>query len=263
MILSHRAALNEVQLDSLDDRILVQGVDEAAGKDQITAVSLFGGVGQRITNRHRDYLEVTVRFSLRVRKNDMQTRTAILEQVNAWAEPGGWLTLNYKPGRRLRVVCAQYPAAGDPWNWTGVYAIVFRAYAVPFWQQDPPGMLTATGSSITRSIGVGGNTDTVLDLTFKNTSGIVCDTFTVSAGGSVISLSSLGLASGETLHIDHTEEGLLRIRIQSSGVSYRSALDKRTPESGDDLWVRPGTVAVSVTAQRTGTLTLSCAGRYT
>ena len=54
MILSHRAALNEVQLDSLDDRILVQGVDEAAGKDQIASVSLFGGVGQRITNRHRD-----------------------------------------------------------------------------------------------------------------------------------------------------------------------------------------------------------------
>ncbi len=263
MILSHRAALNEVQLDSLDDRILVQGVDEASGKDQITAVSLFGGAGQRITNRHRDHLEVTVRFSLRVRKNDMQTRSAILERINAWAEPGGWLALNYKPGRRLRVVCAQYPAAGDPWNWTGVYAIVFRAYAVPFWQQDPPGMLTATGSSITRSIGVGGNTDTVLELSFKNTSGVSCDTFTVSAGSSVISLSSLGLASGETLHIDHTEDGLLRIRIQSSSGSYRGALDKRTPESSDDLWVRPGTVAVSVTAQRTGTLTLSCAGRYT
>ena len=263
MILSHRVALNGIQLDSVDDRILVQGIDEAAGKDQITVVSLFGGAGQRITNRHRDYLEVTVRFSLRVRKNDMQTRTAILERINAWAEPGGWLTLNYKPGRRLRVVCAQYPAAGDPWNWTGVYAIEFRAYAVPFWQQEPPGMLTATGNSITRSIGVGGNTDTVLNLSFKNTSGVSCDTFTVSTGGSAISLSGIGLAIGETLHIDHTEDGLLRIRIQSSGGNYRSALDKRTPESSDDLWVRPGTVTVSVTAERTGALALSCAGRYT
>ena len=263
MILSHRIALNGVQLDSVDNRILVQGADEAAGKDQITAVSLFGSAGQRITNRHRDYLEVTVRFSLRVRKHDMQTRSVLLERVNAWAEPGGWLTLNYKPGRRLRVVCAQYPAAGDPWKWTGVYAIVFRAYTVPFWQQDPPGMLTATGSSVTRSIGVGGNTDTVLDLTFKNTSGAVCGTFTVSAGSSVISLSGLGLASGETLHIDHTEDGLLRIRIESISGSYRSVLDKRDVTSSDDLWVRPGTVTVSVMAHRIGTLTLSCAGRYT
>ena len=263
MILSHRAALNEVQLDSLDDRILVQGGDEAAGKYQIASVSLFGGVGQRITNRHRDYLEVTVRFSLRVRKSDMQTRSALLERINAWAEPGGWLTLNYKPGRRLRVVCAQYPAPGDPWNWTGVYAVVFRAYAVPFWQQNPPGMLSATGSGITRSIGVAGNTDTVLELSFKNTSGAVCGSFTVDAGSSMISLSALGLASGETLHIDHTVDGLLRIRVQSSSGSYRSVLDKRTPESSDDLWVPPGTATVSVTAQRTGTLTLSCAGRYT
>ena len=124
-------------------------------------------------------------------------------------------------------------------------------------------MLTATGSSVTRSIGVGGNTDTVLDLSFKNTSGAACDTFTVSAGSSVLQLSSLGLSNGETLHIDHTENGLLRIRIQSIDGSCRSALDKRTPESSDDLWVRHGTVTVSVTAQRTGALALSCAGRYT
>ena len=120
-----------------------------------------------------------------------------------------------------------------------------------------------SGSGITRSIGVAGNTDTVLEISFKNTSGAVCGSFTVDAGSSMISLSALGLASGETLHIDHTVDGLLRIRVQSSSGSYRIVLDKRTPESSDDLWVPPGTATVSVTAQRTGTLTLSCAGRYT
>ena len=98
MILSHRVALNGVQLDSVDHRILVQGVDESAGKDQLSAVSVFGGVGQRVTNRHRDYLDVTVRFSLKIKKNDMQARSDVFERVNAWAAPGGWLS----------------PAAGSP-----------------------------------------------------------------------------------------------------------------------------------------------------
>ena len=261
MVLSHRVALNGVQLDSVDSRILVQGVDEAAGKDQISAVSLFGGVGQRVTNRHRDYLDVTVRFSLKIHKNDMQARSVVFEAVTAWAAEGGWLTVNYKADRRLRVVCAQFPAAGDQWNWTGVYAIVFRAYAIPYWQQAEPDRVTAAGSRITKQIGVAGSVKTVLDLSFTNTSGAACATFTVSAGGSVISLSNLGLANGETLHIGHTEDGLLRIRIQN-GSSYRSALDKRTAESSDDLWVSPGAVTVNVTAQRTGTLAISCAGRF-
>ena len=262
MILSHRVALNGVQLDSVDNRILIQGVDEAAGMDQVSAVGVFGGVGQRITNRRRDYLDVTVRFSLKIHKTDMQARSDVFEKVNAWAAPGGWLTVNYKAGRRLWVVRYQCPAAGDQWAWTSVYSITFRAYAVPYWQQEPPEMLAATGSSIARSIGVGGNTKTVLDAKFKNTSGSACNTFSISAGGSAIALSSLGLANGETLHIDHTEDGLLRIRIQSTGNVYRSALDKRTAASSDDLWVSPGAVTVTVTAQRTGALTLSCAGRF-
>ena len=261
MILSHRAALNGVELDSIDSRILIQGIEEAEGKDQISAVSLFGGVGQRITNQHRDTLDVTVRFSIRQKKSDMQARSDVFEKVNAWAAAGGWLTVNYKADRRLRVICAKYPTAGDQWNWTNTYAIVFRAYAIPYWQQAEPGKLTATGSSITRQFGVAGSVKTVMDISFKNTSGATCATFTVSAGGSTIALTGLDLANGETLHIDHTEDGLLRIRIQS-GSSYRSALGKRTTASSDDLWVNHGNVTVTVTAQRTGSLTMSCAGRF-
>ena len=141
------------------------------------------------------------------------------------------------------------------------YTITFRAYTVPYWQQAGANRLTATGSSITRQMGVGGSADTVLDIAFHNTSGATCDTFKVQAGASMMELRGLGLANGETLHIDHTDDGVLRIRIQN-GSTYRSALDKRTTASSDDLWVSPSSVAVTMTAQRTGTLTMSCAGRF-
>ena len=262
MQLSHRVALNGVQLDSVDNRILVQGVDEAAGKDQVTAVGIFGGVGQRVTNRHRDYLDVTVRFSLKIKKNEMQARSDVFEKVNAWAAPGGWLTVNYKANRRLWVTRYQCPAAGDQWAWTSVYSITFRAYAVPFWQQATATEYTATGSSATISATVLGSEKSLLEVIFKNTSSSTCNTFTITAGGSTIALSNLALAKNQTLHIDHTEDGLLRIRIQNTSGVYRSALDKRTAASSDDLWVSPGAVTVTMTAQRTGTLTVKSAGWF-
>lgn len=261
MILSHRVALNGIELDSIDDRILIQGIDEGTGKENFSTVSLFGGIGQRITNRHRDSLDVAVRFSIRQKKTDMQARSDVFERVNAWAAPGGWLTVNYKRDRKLRVECVQFPEAKDQWDWTAVYTILFRAYAVPYWQQAEASKLVATGNSITRQVGVAGSTDTVMGISFKNTSGSVCSTFKVQAGDSMIDLRALNLYNGETLHIDHTDDGLLRIRIQS-GSTYRSALNKRTVESDDDLWISPGYITVTATAQRTGTMTMSWAGRF-
>lgn len=256
MRLSRRVALNGVQLDSIDKHILIQGIEEAAGKDQISAVSLFGGSGQRITNQHRDSLDVTVRFSIDIKKTNLQGRNDVFEKVCAWAAGGGWLTINYKAGRRLNVICAQLPAAGDLWNWTNTYSIIFRAYGVPYWQQDIQSSIRASGSTITRQIGVGGSATTVLDISFRCTSG-TCSTFRVTAGSSMIELTGLSLSAGQTLTIDHTAGGLLR--IMEGGVS---ALGKRTAASSDDLYVEPGTVTVTVTTQGSGTLTISCAGRY-
>ena len=39
MILAHRAALNGVQLDSLDSRINIKAIEEGAGKETISAVA--------------------------------------------------------------------------------------------------------------------------------------------------------------------------------------------------------------------------------
>lgn len=261
MQLSRRVALNGTQLDSVDNRILIQGVRPSAGKEQISAVSLYGGVGQRITNRHRDTLDVNVVFSINIKKSDLQSRAEVFEKVCAWAAGGGWLTVNYKPDRRLRVVCAQLPDEGDMREWTNRYTIVFRAYAVPYWQQVTPATVTATSvSSTTKTLTVAGSATSVLDVEFENTSGSAIGTFSITAGSSTFSLSDLGLANGEKLVIDHTAEGILRIRIHGS--TWRSVLAKRSAESSDDLYVNPGSVSISMTAAGAGTLTCSCAGRF-
>ena len=71
MQLRHRVALDGRQLDEIDWRIMIQKIETADGKENISAVSLMGGSGSRVTSEHRDSLDVTVKFTLRLRKTEM------------------------------------------------------------------------------------------------------------------------------------------------------------------------------------------------
>lgn len=266
MQLKHRVALDGVQLDEVDYRIMIQKIETGDGKENINTVSLMGGSGSRVTNIHRDSLDVTVKFTIRLRKTEMAAREEILEKVNAWAFAGGWLTTNYKGNRKIRIFRAQAAGAGDPWNWTKEYAIVFRACGVPYWQEANAETVMFTNvSSKNITFGVKGSEKSVLDVQFKNTSGSTVNTFSINTGEASMSFTGLSLANGETLVIDHADNGKrnnLRIRIKGTGGSYRSAMEKRSSGSGNELTISPGTHTVTMSAGGAGTITVSCNGRF-
>ena len=266
MQMRHRVALDGVQLDGVDGRILISRIEEADGKEDISTVTLYGGSGSRVTSVHRGSLDVTVKFRIKLKKRDMAEREEVIEKVNAWAYAGGWLTVNYKADRRIRVFRAQAAGVGDPWDWTREYSIVFRACGVPYWQKESADSVMRTGvSSASLTLGVSGSEKSALDVEFQNTSGGTVNTFTVATGLSTVAFSSLGLANGETLVIDRSDNGkmcLLRLRIRGSGGSWRSVMDKRTTGSDNDLWIAPGESRVTMSAGGSGKLTVSCHGRY-
>lgn len=253
MILSKRVALNNVQLDSLHERIVVLGVDPGTPDESISAVSRMGGFGQRITGEHWETLDVTVTYGIDIKKTQMELRRQIFDTVNAWAMGRGWLTVNWMPDRRMYADKVILPSSGDMWDWTKPYEIIFRAYGVPFWQDVTP--TTSTGSSIT----VPGIVQTVCDADVTNNGSSTIDSLTVTVGNSTIAFTDLGLEEGETLKIGHTEDGLLTIRIYETEYTYRNAMESRTGESADDLYVNPGTNSISVSA---GSKSVSCFGRY-
>ena len=266
MKLRRRAALDGVQLDEIDERILIQKIEPAAGKDQENAASLWGGTGSRVTNEHRDSLDVTVQFSLDMKRGSYTERSEVFEKIAGWAAGGGWLTISTKPERKIRVKCAQIPGEGDALDWTSRYSIVFRAYGVPYWQEENAQQVRLNNvSSASQRFIVGGTRKTVMELSFRNTSGGTVNNINFTAGGSAIRLRNLGLANGETLAIDHDDNGkrcVLRIRIQGTGGTWRSALDRRTADSSDDMTVDPGSNSVTFSAGGSGTLMISCAGRF-
>ncbi len=256
MILSKRAALGGVQLDELHESIVIQRVDPGTPQRNISAVAMMGGAGQRITGDHWETLDIIVEFGINLPKRQMELRRQVFEMVTAWALRGGWLTVNWMPNRRVWVDRVELPNGGDMWEWTNTYTITFRAYSVPFWQDEMPAQTVhqlITSGSV--SIEVGGNVQSVLDVSFQNRSGMTINNFRVSAGGNTLILSSLGLGGSETLNISHGTDGLLRITAGG-----RSVLDRRT--GADDLYVLPGTNAVTIQSDRAGTLTVRSYGRY-
>lgn len=265
MKLKRRVKLHGDQLDELDERILVLGIEPQAGKDQRTTAQLWSGIGSRVTAEHRDWLEVKVQFGLRMKLNSYEERAELFEKVITWAAAGGYLMISQKPNRRLRVILDQIPSEGDEIEWANKYELVFRAYGIPYWQDTSADGITINGTSGSKSMEVRGNTKTAVDFEFKNTSAGAINNFAITAGESKIVLANLGLLNGETLVFDHNDNGrrsVIRIRIRNIAGNYRSVLECRTAQSSDDLYVEPGQVTVTMNAQRKGTLTAEARGRW-
>ncbi len=211
----------------------------------------------------RDSLDVQIKIAIRQKRDNLQAREEVIERINAWAAPGGYLTLNYKPGRRLRVRLQQAIGGGDPWEHTGEFTLTFRAYGIPFWEQENAASVsTGTAGSASASMYIDGSAETVANVELANQSGATINSAEIIAGACRMRFLNLGMGGSESLVIDHDAEGLLRIRIRN-GNSYRSAMAKREPGgSADDLFIAPGNRSFSFTAQRACRMTVSVRGRY-
>ena len=261
MELAHRAALNGAQLDEIDPRIIIKGIEGGAGKETVTSVNTGKGDGTRITGKRRDTVDVQVRFSMNIRRENITERGAVLEAVNAWAMRGGWLTVNYKPNRRLWVDEIVTPGEGDLWKRLSEYTITFRAHAVPYWQEENASSASSgSGTSGSGAIQVAGSAETVMDAELRNLSGATINTVSIQIGGHTMTFENLGMGNGESLVIDHViSSGKNVIRIRVGG---RSAMALRTEGSADEFEVTPGACGFSFSAQRACRLTVSCRGRF-
>ena len=258
MILSKRAALNGQQLDELHERIVIRSIDAGVPHEEVEAENIMNIFGQRIASQHWESLEVAVTYAIDVPKREMALRRQIFEAVNRWAGQKGWLTVNWMTDRRMWVDKVVYPSAGDMWNWTNEFTIVFRAYGLPFWQAITPSQINipATAGG-TWTIDVQGNIPSPVDVDFRNVSGMNIPYFSIRVGYSLLVFNNLGLGGGETLQITHGTSGLLSAKIGS-----RSVYDKLDPQSTDRLIADPGIMVVQLNATRAGNLNVRNYGGY-
>lgn len=270
MKLSRRVKLGNAQLDEAAKPIAIRTVEIREAAESFSTVNLEGVDGQRVTGHRRDTLDVSVKFGIDIGKRNLEERAEALEAAVAWAakarkENGGaWMTVNWKPKKQLRVYLATPPAEGDLWDWTKDFEIVFRAFHVPYWQDvEETSLAFPIGNAGSASISVPGTATTKANVTMYNNTTYTINAPSITVAGKTMAFEGLALAGHETLEIDHTAEDLLRIRIKSTGGSYRNVMSKRTAGSDHDFILEPGNRTVTFsTGGRNVKVTASVRGRY-
>lgn len=258
MILSRRISLDDVQLDSLDDRIIISGFEEDPVDETFRTVDRYP-CGSRITNQHISKKKITLKFLIKVKKGSFSARNEILEKITKWARYGHVMKSTTRPNRQIRVKCTQVQKISDPRNWTSEYQMTFEAMEKPYWEDT-----TATTKTLTQddegsdTITVPGSADTLAEATIQNKSGDTIGTLELTINGYTMSFADLGLTNNGYLTIDHTivnEKEVLRIRIGNTS--------KMACMSGDDEFIlTPGENAISYSAEGDVIVSVSAKGRY-
>ena len=257
-----RVSLNNTYLDTLDSTIVLQGVEEQAPSWNLTAASRGGLVGQHYVNTEKRYRDVIVSFAIR-EISDLAKRQDVYNKVCAWAAAGGSLKLSYRSNMELRVKCVSLPALGNVQQWANPMQMTFRAYDIPQWIDTAFTTVTQStpGTNVSAVLQVTATGGGKLSIEVFNSSSSTCNSLTISSTRGNIAFSSLGLESNEVLRIAYTENDIQVIQIQN-GTTYRSAMDKRTVDSSDDIWLSKGNNTIRVYANVAVAFEASTKGRW-
>jgi len=216
--------------------------------------------GLHLLRRQREQLSLRVRFL--IEEYDIAARHQLLHLVAAWAEAGGVLTLHEDGKRVLRVVCTQYPTMSTL-NWLETLSLVFTAFSCPYWEDaaETSFLMPNTSDAPSKLLAVPGDApETPLNLLIRNIGDTAITTLTISAAGK-ISFQGLTLAPGAAIRIHH-DAGVFAAEMVSDD-STVSILPYRTPESADDLLLRPGVLnEIRVEAGSAAFVSGRCKGRY-
>lgn len=255
MITRYRVSLDRVNLDTLAPEIMVLDVAYTSPVYTLQASALAARHGQIVYGRTIPTAGVSV--TLEIHTQSIKRRQEICEMVRRWAMCGGELRVNSRPNEHLRVECDTPPTIPSDLKWTGKITIGFTAYEQVFWEQDEAWSMSVPAGESRMMMVPGSAEETPVKVQVKNDSGQTVDSLTVTAGETAFSFADLALEDGETLDIGYDDHGFLFIR---AGVV--SKMDKRTPESSDDLMIRQNeSAALSVTADAAVTATFTARGR--
>lgn len=248
--------LDGVELSSIAPEIIVTDITHNAPVREVRASDIAGRNGKLYTRTVTSSTGVTVSFEIHT--PDVRRRAALMEEVQRWSMPGGVLTTSDRPDRVLRVVCESPPTVGSAQKWTGVCSIGFVAYAVPFWEDETPRFVSITGNGSKSLFVPGFAAPAGVEAKVTNTGSSAISSVTLTAGETSMTFAGVALEAGQTMTISHDTRGLLTARIDGTSV-----LDKRTPESSDELELDPGKHAtLSVTTDGTASTTFEVRGRY-
>lgn len=248
-MLLYDVLLGGKSIHDLADEIIVTDIVEKPADMDIQTADRAMHPGTRETSRRRKKLEVEIDFVIYTQ--DSTRRAEITSMVAAWANDGGWLTINTRPGKRLYVRPTALPAQGSALRWQEEISITFTAFAQPYWESVDETKVSAVAAwsdshamyYAANVIQPDGNVYTVpVTLLAWNTSDdVVLTHLKVMVWGTFFEFTDLAIEPGGMfsglLQASYDQNDILSIRDEMTGISL---LGNRTAESSDDLLARCG-----------------------
>lgn len=248
------AALDGKPLTAIAPELLLLDIQEAEPKEDSQSTPRAMHHGSLRFGWARRSLKVTL--ICMIRTQHIEHRTQVMQQVAAWAANGGWLTINTRPGQRLRVAAEKLPTIGSANKWTDEIKIELVAFERPYWEMINAASAVITDAGVLRFGGMLPTSPAEVSAVNLGTEAMTSITFR--CGETAITLSGLKLAAGKTVSITYTDADLMQILADGA-----SALSCRTADSDDDLQAAILTDnPISVTADQPVSATFSVRGRF-
>ena len=253
MMSRYKVYLNDVEISSIDDTIYVSDISYASVSLERNTTKLGGRSGSYAGKESLPDNRVTVSFA--VRQYDTQARQSVVQAVNLWCMNGGWLKVSDRPDQRMYVRCSKPAVVPSVLRWTDNLSIELTAYDYPFWTDEIPS---------TEVLEVGNDYDVYAPGVYRTDVEAVIlpsepiTSFTIECGDTFFELSGISVPAGQPITISYTDDHHI-LQIESGGISL---LNKRTPESSDDLVMNPGMNSAFFDADASATCTLIVKGVY-
>lgn len=253
MFLRFDAELNGRKFSEISPHVLLRDIVEIPAAIDIRTTQRAGRYGQTAPVKKR--LSLSIRLVYRIREYDIVKRAELRNKVAEWAQDGGWLTINTRPGLRLRVVCDTPPAMDSSLRWTQDLSFDLIAYTMPYWETVEEQSITLNtawsdshqmyyGSNV---IAPDGNVDKVpvtCFITNGSTDGTPLTNLRIVVDETAMEFEGMNIKSGGYLggwfSISYNDDDVQEIRNMRDNVDT-SLLKFRTAESNDDLLARSGT----------------------
>lgn len=254
MFLRFDASLNGKSMNAIAPEIILRDILEEPIDVETQTFRKAGREGMRIAKRVRNSLRVRLVYNIRA--YDIMTRTKIARMIAEWAYDGGWLTINTRPGQRLRVKVDNPPTVNSSLKWTQDLSVTFVAYERPYWEEQYPVRLTTTSQGVLKIPGT--VPEAYVECTVTNKGIDDLTTAKIVCGETFMDFTGLSVPPGGELVISYTDDDQLMITAAGE-----SALRARSAASSDDLILPTRqTNFVTVSADQAVSAVFAARGRY-
>lgn len=254
MMSRYKVWLNDESLEEISPLVYISDISYSGVSPSFVTNKIGANDGQ-LTIDAVGYDTNTIVVSFSVREYNTAARQRIVQDIVKWASMGGWLKTSDRPGQMIYVRCAKYPAVGSVLRWTNALSVQFTAFDYPFWVDVTPETVELD-SGDEEDIFVPGFRQTYVEASIVPSETLTG--FTLEAGETFMEIDGVSIPADQAITIKYSDAHHI-LSIESAGVSL---LDKRTPESSDDLILVPGTGTVYFDCATSAVCTVFVRGVY-